>query len=82
MEKVLKEFMNNFCLVYIDDIIVFSEDVESHFIHLSKIFKALEEVNLKLGYDKCNLFTGHVELLGHMVKHGSYTPLASRVEAI
>ena len=37
MEQVLKPFLDKFCLVYIDDVIVYSEDVESHLEHLQII---------------------------------------------
>ena len=34
MEKVLKPFLDKFCLVYIDDVVIFSEIVAEHLKHL------------------------------------------------
>ena len=78
----MKPFLDDFCLVYIDDVIVYSEDVESHLIHLQKIMEALAEANLKLGHDKCIFLRDRIEILGHEVCNGSYNPLGSRVDAI
>ena len=43
---------------------------------------ALAESNLKLGHDKCIFFQDHIEILGHMVYNGRYSPLKKRVQAI
>ena len=82
MNNILKEYINDFCIVYIDDIIVFSDTVEKHIEHLRIIFDALTSAGLKLGYDKCIFFQNEIEILGHMVSHGVYKPLESRVKAI
>ena len=39
--KILEEFLNDFVVVYIDDIIIYLENVEEHHIHLNKVFTAL-----------------------------------------
>ena len=41
MEDVLKEGLNIFCMVYIDDIIVFSKTFEEHILHLESVFRML-----------------------------------------
>ena len=55
MVTVLKEFIGIFCIVYVDDIIVFSDTPEEQIEHLRKIFEALNNAGLRLGYDKCTL---------------------------
>lgn len=72
MNNILKEYINDFCIVYIDDIIVFSDSVEEHIEHLRKIFDALTYAGLKLGYDKCIFLQNEIEILGHKVTNGSY----------
>ena len=47
--------MSKFCSVYIDDILVFSENVEEHIGHLHQVFSCLCEVGLKLHPQKCVL---------------------------
>ena len=50
-----------------DDIIVFSETIEEHFIHLTKIFKILRNAGLKIKRSKCTFLKRQVAYLGHIV---------------
>ena len=45
---VLRKLLFKFCLVYIDDILVFSENMNEHIEHLDEIFKRFRGANLKL----------------------------------
>lgn len=56
-------------LVYLDDVIVFSKDVEHHLQHLKEVFEKLRKVNLKLRADKCRLTRREVAFLGHLVSN-------------
>lgn len=47
-------------LVYLDDVIVYSPDFESHLQHLEKVFQAMEKYGLKLQPDKCHLLQREV----------------------
>ena len=50
-------------MVYIDDIVIYSNFELKHEQHLKKVFKLLENANLKLGYDKYDLFCIEITLL-------------------
>ena len=67
MERVLGGLQWQICLVYIDDVIVFSETVEEHLASLSEIFTRLGQAGLKLKPKKCHLFRRRVKYLGHEV---------------
>ena len=54
------------CLVYIDDVIVFST-FEEHIRRLEEVFDRLSLANLRLKPSKCFLFKQEVEFLGHVV---------------
>ena len=43
MDKVLKDFLGNFVIVYLDDILIFSKTLEEHIMHIHRIFKKLRE---------------------------------------
>ena len=58
------------CLVYIDDVIVFSKDVESHFVHLDQIMTLLRDAGITLKLKKCEFFKDRVTYLGHVVSPG------------
>lgn len=55
------------CLIYLDDIIVYAKDFETHFSRVRKVFTRLHTANLKLHANKCCLFQRRVEFLGHVL---------------
>jgi len=58
------------CLVYLDDIIVFSQSAGEHVEHLREVFTALLGAGVSLKAKKCHLFQEEVEYLGHIVGRG------------
>jgi len=58
------------CLVYLDDIIVFSQTPGEHVEHLREVFTALAKAGVSLKAKKCHLFREEVEYLGHIVGRG------------
>ncbi|HEY1645698.1 MAG TPA: reverse transcriptase family protein, partial [Candidatus Saccharimonadales bacterium] len=54
MDNILRDFQL-FCLVYIDDIIIFSETFEVHLVHLSKVLQRLIDSHLVVKPSKCQL---------------------------
>ena len=67
MERVLAGLNWQVCLVYIDDVIVFSKTLEEHICQLQEIFTRLKHAGLKLKPKKCNLLCKSVGFLGHIV---------------
>ena len=55
MDRVLLEFIGKSCYVYIDDIIVFSRDEESHTQDFREVLQALREAGLTVNPSKCQL---------------------------
>ena len=55
------------CLVYLDDIVVFSRDFDSHMVRLSEVLSRLEDAGLKVKASKCCLARREVAFLGHVV---------------
>ena len=69
MSKVyeLNPELAKFSLSYLDDIILHSNTVNEHFIHLRKVLECLCAAGLKLNIGKCNLFSEEVKFLGHKI---------------
>ena len=65
MELVLRGLPPECVLGYLDDILVATEDWESHFAILKKLFKALEHAGLKLCPGKCHFARTEVKTLGY-----------------
>ena len=71
-----------FCKVYIDDIIVFSDTVQSHIVHLQQVLDRLRSINLKLHPEKCNFCCQEVQFLGHIVSAEGISPNPEQVAAV
>jgi len=67
MDTVLAGMNFEICLVYLDDIIVFSHNLEDHLERLEKLFQKLRAANLKLKPSKCHLLQTQVKFLGYTV---------------
>ena len=74
IENILKPLLHQCVLVYIDDIIVFSESKEQHLIDIERVLQLLIKGNVKLHAEKSSLFLNEVEFLGHTIKDGKYFP--------
>jgi len=70
------------CLVYLDDIIVYSLTVEEHLIRLKKLFHRLRTANLKLKPSKCHLLRAEIKFWGHVVSAERVFTDPSKVEAV
>ena len=55
------------CLLYLDDIVIFSDSYEKHLQRLDAVFQRLSEAGLKLKPSKCCLFQHSIKYLGHIV---------------
>ena len=67
MERAMGDLNLRDCLIYLDDIIIFSDTFESHLSRLEAVFQRLHEYNLKLKASKCEFFRTQVTYLGHVV---------------
>ena len=72
----------DFVYVYIDDILIFSDDEETHFRNLDTLFKRLNEFGIAINISKSNFVAHDVNFLGFRVNAAGIAPLPSRVEAI
>jgi len=54
MNEVLKDFIGKFVIVYLDDILVFSNTKEEHFRHLKMVLRRLQQETLIVKLKKCS----------------------------
>ena len=73
MNKVLDNCP--FAMMYLDDIIIFSNTEEEHLAHIEEIFKRLETADLKMKRSKCNFFKKLIHYLGHLISANGIRPL-------
>lgn len=82
MNTVLDELIGKDCLVYLDDIVVFSTSLQEHISSLDKVFKKLSEANLKIQLDKCEFLQKQAEFLGHIITPDGIKPNPNKIKAI
>lgn len=66
MSPILDKF-NNFCIYYVDDILILSENPEQHLKHIEIIHENLNEAGLKLNLKKCQFYQSKVQYLGYKI---------------
>eukprot|EP00111_Clytia_hemisphaerica_P008207 TCONS_00023902-protein len=67
LEDVLQKVRGRCVLVFIDDIVIFSQTFEEHLEHLREVFKLLKEAGLTAKRSKCNFGKDSLKFLGHIV---------------
>ena len=72
----------SFCLVYLDDILVFSETWSDHVKHLRTIFERVRNASLTLKRNKCELSAAELHYLGYHIYLGSMFPREQKVRAL
>jgi len=69
-------------LVYLEDLIIFSADAESHLSHMDTVLTLLGKHGVTLKAQKCHRFSNEVEYLGHVVRPGRLTVNEKSLRAI
>lgn len=82
MNSVLKDYINKKCVVYMDDILVFSTSLQEHIESLDKIFFTLERANLKIQVDKCKFLAKETSYLGHILTPEGLKPDKRKIDTI
>ena len=82
MDTVLMGLNFDICLAYLDDIIVYSRDLQSHMERLERLFQRLQEANLKLKPSKCSIMQKRVSFLGYIVSESGIGTDPSKIEAV
>ena len=71
-----------FCVCYVDDILIFSNNKDEHLKHVVTVLEKLKENGLVVQKDKCQFATNTVSFLGHHITSSGIEPLASKIHAI
>ena len=82
MQNCMDEFNLIYCLIYLNDLIVFLQMVKEHLHQLHVVFDWLWEYNLTLKPSKCSLFKEEINYLAHRVSKWGIWPSDSNLKAI
>ena len=67
MNRVFQPYVDQFVVVFIDDILVYSKDAQEHEQHLKIVLETLRENKLYAKLSKCDFWLKEVSFLGHIV---------------
>lgn len=82
VHEVLTGYLHSFVQCYLDDIIVYSDNINQHLKHLRLVFERLAQHNLKLSVEKCNFFKTNLNFLGHQIIDNYIYPQEKHIEQI
>lgn len=82
MDNILREHVGVICLVYMDDIIIYSTSLQEHLINISKVMETLRKHNLKIQIDKSEFLQKEVAFLGHIVTPEGVKPNPDKIKVI
>ena len=82
MQNTFRELNLMYCVIYLDDIIIFGCMEEEHLEHLCLMFERFQEFNLKLKPSKCSFFQLEIMYLAHHVSRWGILPSQDNVQAM
>ena len=82
MESCLGKLHLQYCIIYLDDIIIFSKTPKEHLHCLRSVFQKISEAGLKLKPSKCKFFKTRLEYLGHIVSEQGIETNPKKVQVI
>ncbi|KAL4020776.1 hypothetical protein IC575_019563 [Cucumis melo] len=82
MNRVFREFLDNFVIVFIDDILIYSKTEAEHEEHLRMVLQTLRDNKLYAKFSKCEFWLKQVSFLGHVVSKAGVSVDPAKIEAI
>jgi hypothetical protein len=82
MNKVSKEYLDKFVIVFLDDIFIYSGTKEEHEKHLRMVLQVFREHKLYAKLSKCIFYQKKIHYLGHIISGDGITIDLEKIEAI
>src|SRR6266540_5213191 len=82
MNKVLRQYIGKFVQVYLNDVIIYSNNLTEHKKHIKAVLEKIKEANLKFKLSKYQWFQTELKFVGHLVGRNGIRPDSRNVEKI
>ncbi|KAG7599514.1 Retrotransposon gag domain [Arabidopsis suecica] len=82
MNSVFREFLDEFVIIFIDDILVYSKDWKTHQNHLRAVLERLREQKLFAKLSKCSFWQRSIGFLGHIVSEQGVSVDPEKIKSI
>jgi RNase H-like domain found in reverse transcriptase/Reverse transcriptase (RNA-dependent DNA polymerase) len=82
MNQIFKPFLRKFVLVFFDDILIYSQNLNLHYNHLKEVLQTLKQHQLTAKWTKCCFGVTSVEYLGHIITNQGVSTDPSKISAM
>src|SRR5262249_4406862 len=82
MNRVFRRYLDQFVIVFIDDILVYSPSLSAHKKHLRIVLSILREHQLYAKFEKCQFWLESISFLGHVVSKEGITIDPAKIEVV
>jgi hypothetical protein len=82
MNQVLSPFLKKFVMVFLDDILIYSANLEDHQSHVQQVLETLRVNKLYLKQSKCSFAKNSLEYLGHIISDKGVAKNPSKIHAM
>src|SRR6201999_126866 len=82
INDTLYEYLDDFVLAYLDDILIFSKTLEGHIQHVRKVMTRLKEKDLPLKLSKCEFHKHEIAFLGYRISERGLAPDPKKIQAV
>jgi hypothetical protein len=82
MNGVFREYLDEFVIIFLDDILVYYKTEEEHKKHLRMVLQVLREHQLFVKLSKCSFYQSRIHYLGHIISEEGITVDPENIEVI
>ena len=82
MQHILEKGLDNFVIVFLDDILVFSKSLPDHIQHVNEVLTTLRANKLFAKQSKCSLFKQRIDFLGYVISSNGIEMESNKVQQI
>ena len=82
MNDILSDLLNICVIIYLDDMLIYSNNMSEHYWHIKEVFKHLYKTGLYTKVEKCKFHSESVEYLGYILSPSGLTISDDKVKII
>jgi len=82
INDMLREYLDDFVITYLDDILIYSDDLETHREHVRKVLAKLNERAMYVKKSKSRFKTKEIQFLGYVIRPGQIKKDPKKTEAV
>ena len=80
MNDIFSNLLDVCVMIYLDDILIYSNNMSEHHRHVKKVFKCFYKASLYTKAEKCEFHSELVEYLGYILSHSSLTMSDNKIK--